>query len=120
MRGLEIDEWPDGSDGRTGQGHSNFCPLECEIDAEKDEVVVGVVFIDAERLIPELVKPDLNMISESPMALISNELRMLGNKSVNRILWKIERVSQWSSQLPCGKALWSKPVSVAGMRDVQL
>lgn len=102
---------------RAGHGHSNFCPLEPEVDKENGSITIGVDVLDVQR---EVCKSGLRLVTRSLDTIVANEAEVLQNKSVNRVVWKINSISARMKQLPRGTSMWSRLFTAGGIREVLL
>jgi hypothetical protein len=108
--------------GRIGHGHSNFCPLDPELDKKSDSITVGVNFIQALPAHTETQgdKGTLRLIPSSLETMVAKEAAVLSNKNVAKVTWRINKVSERKESLPRGASMWSDIFTAAGIRDILL
>lgn len=105
--------------GRIGHGHSNFCPMEPEIDQKTDSVTVGVDLLDVTRT-QEFASKGLRLISTSIEKFVLKEVEVQKNAGVSKAMWKIKDISRHVKELPKGASMWSPLFTAAGIRDILL
>lgn len=115
LRGPDEDEYT----GRIGHGHSNFCPLRPEVDRSQDSVRVGVDFLEVKSL-SEVVASNIRLTPMSLEDLTAREVLVIENMHVQRVVWKIRRVSEHVQQFPRGAAMWSQVFTAGGIREILL
>jgi len=115
LRAPDEDEYT----GRIGHGHSNFCPVAPEINRETDSIVVGVDLLEV-RMQADPTSGGVRLVSTSLEALVAREVQVVQNRSVERVVWKIPRISQHLKQLPKGASMWSQLFTAAGIREILL
>lgn len=105
--------------GDIGHGHSNFCPIEPEIDRAKDSITVGVDFLEVIRK-HEVGDKGLTLISYPLQKMVSREAEVMENRGINKIVWKINKVAEHCKCLPRGASMWSKTFTAAGIPEILL
>lgn len=106
--------------GRIGHGHSNFCPLQPEVETEKDCITVGVTFIEV-RTAEGTVSGEhgtLRLLPTSLDAVVRKEAEVLQNRNIAKVVWRITRVEDRLKHLPRGASMWTRLFSAAGIRDM--
>mmetsp|Transcript_12395 Transcript_12395/g.20257 ORF Transcript_12395/g.20257 Transcript_12395/m.20257 type:complete len:348 (-) Transcript_12395:47-1090(-) len=108
--------------GRIGHGHSNFCPLQPEVDARSDSITVGVNFIQALSGTTESQsdKGTLRLIPTCLESMVAKEAAVLENRNVAKVSWKITKVSERLRTLPRGASMWSDVFTAGGIREILL
>jgi hypothetical protein len=115
LRAPDEDEYAD----RIGHGHSNFCPLESEVDRSADIIKLGVDFLQVHRS-DELQDKGVRLMSMPLERMIAREAEVVQNRGVNKVVWKISKISQLVKQFPKGASMWSKLFSAGGIREILL
>lgn len=115
-RAPDEDEFP----GRIGHGHSNFCPVASGIDKENDKLTVGVNFLEVNGGSMTVETKDLKLHGRSLEMMVAKEVAVMQNRTVNKVLWRIDRISERVKTLPRGSSMWSKLFTAAGIREILL
>lgn len=116
LRAPDEDEYT----GRIGHGHSNFCPLEPEVNRDADTLTVGVNFLEIMHT-QTLAGGCMQLTSVPIERMISNQADVWQNRSVDRVVWKITNVmGKRTQELPKGQSLWSRLFTAAGIPDMLL
>jgi len=115
LRAPDEDEYS----GRIGHGHSNFCPLEPEVDAEKNSLTVGVEFLEVVQTSVVCGK-GLKLVSTPLDEMVAQQAEMIYNRNVAKVVWKITNVRERIARLQRGSSMWSKLFTAAGIRDILL
>lgn len=115
VRSPDEDEYEAGQ----GHGHSNFCPLLPEVDQENDSVRVGVDILQA-RFVEEIRAQGLRLTSSFVEGMVGKEMEVIENRSVEKVIWKINNVSQRMKHLPRGASMWSPLFTAAGISEIHL
>eukprot|EP00928_Gymnodinium_smaydae_P019054 TRINITY_DN17274_c0_g1_i1.p1 TRINITY_DN17274_c0_g1~~TRINITY_DN17274_c0_g1_i1.p1 ORF type:complete len:374 (+),score=78.34 TRINITY_DN17274_c0_g1_i1:156-1277(+) len=102
-----------------GHGHSNFCPVLPEVDAEKDSIVLGVVLHEVTELMPNTLG-GLSLYSLPLEAMMGRELDVVSNKGVGKVVWTISKISGRLKQLPRGASMYSPLFTAGGIREILL
>lgn len=112
----------DGYVGHIGHGHSNFCPLEPEVDRAKDSVTVGVDFLQATRSedAQDAAPGGVRLVTVPLERMIAREVEIVQNRGINRVVWRIHKISERMLQYPRGSSVCSRLFSAAGIRDILL
>jgi hypothetical protein len=112
----------DGYTGRIGHGHSNFCPLEPEIDQVQDCITVGVNFVSVSTVTTEANGKDgvLRLVPTTMESLLAKEADVMAQKTVSKVTWRIPNVKQKMDSLPKGASMWSDLFTAAGIREILL
>lgn len=108
--------------GRIGHGHSNFCPLQPEVDVDKDCITLGVSFIEV-RTSEGVTTTEAGTLRLLPMPLesmIKKEAEVLQNRNVSKVCWRITRVADRLKHLPRGASMWTRLFTAAGIREMLL
>jgi len=110
---------PDEDDytSRIGHGHSNFCPMDPEVDRETDTLRVGVNFLEVMHA-EEVTGKGLKLIATPLEQMVAKEVEVIANRNVSKIIWKISKISERLAGLPRGAAMWSKLFTAAGIREI--
>lgn len=119
FRAPDEDEYKD----KIGHGHSNFCPLEPEVDTEKDSITLGVNFIEVSNIMGNetaLENGKLKLLSTPLESIVSREAEVLQNQSVQKVSWRITKVKERLAQLPRGASMWTRLFTAAGIREMLL
>jgi len=116
MRAPDEDEFP----GRIGHGHSNFCPVGPEVEKENDRLVVGVNFLEVDAAVRIVEGKGVRLIGRSLEMLVEKEAEVMTHKAVNKVVWRIPRISERIRTLPQGSSMWSKVFTAAGIREILL
>lgn len=103
--------------GRIGHGHSNFCPIAPEVDKQNDCVVVGVNFLEVVNQ-KEICSQGLRLFPTPLHEMVAKEVEIVQHRSVNKVVWKISKVSERMQQLPRGASMWSKLFTAAGIPEI--
>lgn len=115
LRAPDEDEYT----GRIGHGHSNFCPVDPEVDRASDSIRVGVDFLEVAR--DECISGrGIQLIGTSLEAMVAREVAIIQNRSVNKAVWKIKKISDRLQQFPRGSSMWSQLFTGAGIREILL
>jgi len=115
LRAPDQDEYT----GDIGHGHSNFCPVEPEIDRSTDSIRVGVDFLEVIRSF-EYVDKGLKLVSCPLQQMVAKEAEVMENRGVNRVVWKINKISQHLKHLPKGASMWSQTFTAGGISEILL
>jgi len=115
LRAPDQDEYQ----GQIGHGHSNFCPVEPEIDRADDSITVGVDFLEVIQK-HEISDKGLTLISWPLQRMVAKEAEVLQNRSVDTVVWKINKISEHLRNYPRGASLCSRTFSAAGIGDILL
>jgi len=105
--------------GRIGHGHSNFCPLEPQINKQNDSVTVGVDILDFQTSW-QVGQNGLTLHSRSLEHLVSKEVDVMRSSSLERCVWRIKNMSKQIKELPQGASMWSPIFTAAGIREILL
>eukprot|EP00440_Ansanella_granifera_P042425 gb/GFBE01045995.1/.p1 GENE.gb/GFBE01045995.1/~~gb/GFBE01045995.1/.p1 ORF type:complete len:342 (+),score=81.20 gb/GFBE01045995.1/:1-1026(+) len=105
--------------GEIGHGHSNFCPVEPEVDRDSDSLKVGVDFLEVIRR-HELEDKGLTLISWPLQRMVAKEAEVLENRGVSQVVWKINKISEHLKHYPRGASLCSKTFTAAGISEILL
>jgi len=107
-------------DGRMGHGHSNFCNLSAE--TVDNEVTVAVDILDVERTQTggDNNTGTLKVISGFTKWQVRKEADWMQNKSIERVEWKLTKISEKLKNLPRGSSIYSQLFSAAGIREILL
>ncbi len=105
----------DNFETRMGHGHSNFCPIDAEV--EKDgSVVVGVNILDVQK---EINFGSGLVVKRPPLHKLMNRFTsVVENRNVGRIEWRINKISQRLKTLPKGASMYSPVFTAANIRDM--
>merc|ERR1719203_48036 len=52
--------------------------------------------------------------------MVSREAEVFQNQNINKIVWKISKVSEQLAQLPRGASMWSNLFTAAGIQEILL
>eukprot|EP00403_Amphidinium_massartii_P019316 CAMPEP_0178414502 /NCGR_PEP_ID=MMETSP0689_2-20121128/23068_1 /TAXON_ID=160604 /ORGANISM="Amphidinium massartii, Strain CS-259" /LENGTH=333 /DNA_ID=CAMNT_0020035791 /DNA_START=33 /DNA_END=1031 /DNA_ORIENTATION=+ len=115
LRAPDVDEYI----GRIGHGHSNFCALASEIDNSNDLLRVGVHFLEVSTP-TEVGIAGLQLSMQTPESMLEEASQIVSNRGVNKIVWKVSKMSEKLKGLPKGASLWSKAVAAAGVAEILL
>jgi len=114
-------------DTKIGHGHSNFSPLEPEIDKKNDSITLGVNFIEVSNTAASEMSPSaetstgsLKLLTAPLESIVQREAEVLQNRSVQKVSWKITRVSERLKHLPRGASMWTRLFTAAGIREMLL
>jgi len=112
---------PDEDDyvGRIGHGHSNFCPLVPQCDMQKDSVTVGVDFLEVKSYMEDKTHK-LKLHSSGIEAMVQREAEIIRNRNVNKVVWKIKKLSEKVNYFPRGTSMWSRPFAASGIQEILL
>mmetsp|Transcript_108179 Transcript_108179/g.187868 ORF Transcript_108179/g.187868 Transcript_108179/m.187868 type:complete len:348 (+) Transcript_108179:32-1075(+) len=116
LRAPDEDEYS----GRIGHGHSNFCPIAPEVDTVGDRITVGVNFIEVKSESIDVKSKNLQILSTPLEEMVRKEAEIVQNKSVSRVIWKINKVAERMEHLPRGASMWSRVFTAAGIREILL
>lgn len=107
-------------DGRMGHGHSNFCNLAAEM--VDGQVTVAVDILDVERAQSggDITTGTLKVISGFTKWQVRKEAELMQNKSIERVEWKLTKISEKLKNLPRGSSIYSQLFSAAGIREILL
>lgn len=108
--------------GRIGHGHSNFCPLKPEVDAEKDCITLGVNFIEV-RTAEATTSTETGTLRLNPTpleAIVRKEAEVIQNRNVTKVVWTISRIADRLKHLPRGASMWTRLFTAAGIREMLL
>lgn len=108
--------------GRIGHGHSNFCPLDPEVNDENDSITVAVNFIEV-RTTEGTVTTDTGTLQLLPSPLesiVRREAEVMQNRNVGKVVWHITRVAERLKHLPRGASMWTRLFTAAGIREMLL
>lgn len=118
FRAPDVDEY----EKRIGHGHSNFCPLQPEVDEATDSITLGVNLIEVLPL-REALSSSTGTISYLPTSMesiLKREVEVFHNRNVNKVVWRITKVSERLKHLPRGASMWTRLFSAAGIREMLL
>jgi len=115
LRAPDEDEYT----GRIGHGHSNFCPVLPEVNRELDSICVGVDLLEVQAT-REIAAHGLRLLSTSIPTLVAREVQVVKSSGIERVVWRIPRISERLRQLPRGASMWSPLFAAAGIRDMLL
>jgi len=113
LKAPDLDEYK----GEIGHGHSNFCPLEPEIDRKADSITVGVDIIEV-IISHELTEKGLTLTSWPLQRLVAKEAEVLENRGVNQVIWKINKISECMKNYPRGSSMCSKSFTAGGISEI--
>eukprot|EP00933_Yihiella_yeosuensis_P002660 TRINITY_DN10458_c0_g1_i1.p1 TRINITY_DN10458_c0_g1~~TRINITY_DN10458_c0_g1_i1.p1 ORF type:complete len:355 (+),score=35.13 TRINITY_DN10458_c0_g1_i1:45-1067(+) len=113
LRSPDHDEYA----GDIGHGHSNFCPLEPQVDRENDSIRVGVDFLEVIRS-HTFIEKGLTLTSSSLQQMVSKEAEVVHNRGVNRVVWKIHKISEMLKLYPRGASMYSRTFTANGIREI--
>lgn len=119
LRAPDEDEYS----GRIGHGHSNFCPIDPEVDREKDCLVVGCNFIEVGSSLEPTNDDNGNRLQlfVTPLEeMVSKEAQILQHRNVNRVVWRVTKAAERVKHLPRGASMWSRVFTAAGIREILL
>mmetsp|Transcript_101996 Transcript_101996/g.263640 ORF Transcript_101996/g.263640 Transcript_101996/m.263640 type:complete len:351 (-) Transcript_101996:145-1197(-) len=116
LRAPDEDEYT----GLIGHGHSNFCPVDPEVDRSADSVRVGVDLLEVRRTDDVIEGQGLRLISKSLESMVAREATVVQNKAVNKVCWKIQNISRHLKHYPRGFSMCSQLFTAAGIRDILL
>jgi len=108
--------------GRIGHGHSNFCPVDPEIDTVNDSITVGVHFIEV-RTAEGKVSTEtgtLRLLATPLEAIVQKQAEVMQNRNVSKVSWRITRVADRLKHLPRGASMWTRLFTAAGIREMLL
>eukprot|EP00929_Paragymnodinium_shiwhaense_P038369 TRINITY_DN20274_c0_g1_i2.p1 TRINITY_DN20274_c0_g1~~TRINITY_DN20274_c0_g1_i2.p1 ORF type:complete len:343 (-),score=95.99 TRINITY_DN20274_c0_g1_i2:99-1127(-) len=100
-----------------GQGHTNFCPIAPELDVDNDTLLVGVDILEISELY-EPDPPELRLVARPIEAMVTKAMDFLANKNVQKVIWKIPKISKKMTQLPRGAGMYSPVFTAAGILDI--
>lgn len=105
----------DSFETRMGHGHSNFCPLDAEV--EKDgSIIIGVNILDVQK---EISYGSGLVVKRPPLYKLMNRFTsVVENRNVGRIEWKIPKISTRVETLPRGASMYSPVFTAANIRDM--
>lgn len=108
--------------GRIGHGHSNFCPLQPEVDAQKDCITLGVYFIEVRTADGERTTDagTLRLLPTPLEAMVRKEAEVIQNRHVSKVSWRITKVADKLKYLPRGASMWTRLFTAAGIREMLL
>jgi len=108
--------------GRIGHGHSNFCPLDPEVDREKDCITLGVNFIEVRtgESTTSHESGTLRLIPSPMESIVRQEAEVLQNRNVSKVNWRITKVAERLKHLPRGASMWTRLFTAAGIREMLL
>lgn len=106
-------------DGEVGHGHSNFCPLEPEIDLKNDSVTVGCNIFEVMTTY-NISERNLSLYAWPLQHWVKKEAEVLENRGVKSITWKVKKVGQALNLYQRGASICSPCFTAAGISDIQM
>lgn len=103
---------------KMGHGHSNFCDLKSETDAETDSVELSVTILHIHR--STSLDAGLKTLSDCPEMLVRREAAFLHHRDMNCVEWRIKRATERAASIPRGCSICSPLFSIAGVRQMFL
>jgi len=116
LRAPDEDEY----NGRIGHGHSNFCPVGPEVEQDRNCLVLGVDFLEVAGCSEVVEGKGLRVYSRSLGMMVAKEAEVMQNRSVEKVVWRITRISERIKSLPRGASMWSKLFTAGGIREILL
>lgn len=104
-----------------GHGHSSFCPVAPQVNKATESLTVGVTFLEVSPIVRVNTSRDTLRLIPSPLQeLVSQQADAVVNRHVNKVVWRIDKISQCIREFPRGASMWSQLFAAAGIREILL